>query len=34
MAGSGKIFISHARKDAAHCAALVKWLDAWGVDYW
>lgn len=34
MAGSGKIFISHAREDAARCAALVKWLDAWGVDYW
>lgn len=34
MAGSGKIFISHAREDAARCAALVKWLDAWGIDYW
>lgn len=34
MAGSAKIYISHAREDAARCAALLKWLDAWGVEYW
>jgi outer membrane protein assembly factor BamB len=34
MAGRGKVFISHAREDIARAASLVKWLSAWGVDYW
>lgn len=34
MAGTGTVFISHAREDAARGAALVKWLEAWGVRYW
>lgn len=34
MPGNGKVFISHAHEDNAHCQPLLRLLDSWGVDYW
>lgn len=34
MTEGATVFVSYAHDDAARCAALMKWLDAWGVQYW
>lgn len=31
---AGKVFVSHAQEDEQRCAALLRALDDWGVDYW
>lgn len=31
---AGKVFVSHAQEDEQRCAALLRVLDDWDVDYW